>query len=520
MPPRYRYNMTTDERQPQEGQNTNKKRSQNNNGNVSCSNTIMDSVVQGVSQLSMSCSPSIALEEIFGNSFWDDNNTDDNEEEASQTTASTHAETTTTTATSRSDSCSENDQSPVPPNRICRQGRSSSSSHSTSNSQVEAPLASLSAGTYMDILSHWNYSLESQKPESHYQHRPLQDEQQQQQQHIRQQPELPQQQSQTPTYRNDRQAPTYSFPSTAIDLDDMSDHSDTATENDIDADTNTDIDLKASTTSTIATRRIPETAVDLDDDLDDDDILSYGSQELAACWDDDDNDDDNDNVDAAYFNAVVEDDDEEFSHQLDGYQDDDLLMTIRDNQRPQLIIKDDGGNGEPPLSAQTSYAREQLLQSERYRTMQQEKELQQLQREVDEVDISRGLGGYEEGFDVPVPTMVMHEYHELPFKISEEPEEEDISSSDEERSVGTTQEETLTYNQYAQQPQQRVDADDRRSGNGDITNGNYNKSLILVKPPPMVGRRISQSESMESACFHCSQGMCENEDCSGSRFMI
>ena len=443
-------------------------RTSSNSGMTSRS-SMLDSVVQGVSQLSM-CSSSISMEDIFGKPFWDDNN-----EEASQMTASTHPETT---ATSRSNSFSDG-SSPLPPSRICQvspsvRGATSCTSCTTSTALcypsaaaalAEPPSTYLAAGTYPDFLAHWNQSQEnsqqfqSQSNVRQAQHLPHQNSSQHQQH------QQPQQQH----YHDKRTTQTkQSLPSTAIDLDDID-------------------NLNESQEKAPSTPSIPATAVDLDDDID---ILSYGSDELAACWDDVDDDDENDDAD---YTTILDDDDQEFCHQLEGYQDD---------PRDKVDYADD----EPPLSAQTSYARQQLLQSSWYRAMQQQQQQNHHHQDdlLDEVEISRGLGGYEEGFGVP---SIVHEFHSLPFKINEEPEEDDITSEDEERSVGTTEMETLTYsNQYG---------DDTYSHNNNDDDDDDGREQRNSK-----SGSIGLGSAHDSVCFHCSQGTCENEDCSGSRFMI
>lgn len=110
----------------------------------------------------------------------------------------------------------------------------------------------------------------------------------------------------------------------------------------------------------------------------------------------------------------------------------------------------DGYYEAPPLCAQTNYAREQLLKSNRYREQlkkqsKKKKEKQSSSEDnddysyemddnecyeyCDEVEISRGLGGYEEGFGVPSMNADSHEFHHLPLAIQEENDEWSMASS-------------------------------------------------------------------------------------------
>jgi hypothetical protein len=180
------------------------------------------------------------------------------------------------------------------------------------------------------------------------------------------------------------------------------------------------------------------------------------------------------------------------------------------------ILDDD-----PPLSSQTNYAREQLLKCNGYREMlkksqqkklQQEQKLQRQQQQqqqqsppppaeeefddydcdddedddlcCDEVEISRGLGGYEEGFGVP--TVKAHAYHHLPLAIDEEQEEEE-----EDWSVASSDFEPFRCH----------------------SKSSSTKATATTTTTLSNGR-------LETACIHCLNGTCENEDCSGSRFMI
>lgn len=183
-----------------------------------------------------------------------------------------------------------------------------------------------------------------------------------------------------------------------------------------------------------------------------------------------------------------DDDEEEAARQVAGHQDRGLRSDRNGN---------DEGYEDPPLYTQTNYAMEQLMKSSAYKDMRKKttrkkkKRVQEYNQEydfiddeaffVDEEDISRGLGGYEEGFGVP--SMNSHGYHHLPHAIREE--EDDISVASSIASLGPK------------------------------------RSNTHSKPAKRTSSTRSDQESRAlSACMHCRNGTCENPDCSESRFMI
>lgn len=152
---------------------------------------------------------------------------------------------------------------------------------------------------------------------------------------------------------------------------------------------------------------------------------------------------------------------------------------------------------DPPLSCQTAYARQQLYQSRRYRdqrfitargyygtTDEDCHEDDDGEPLVDEVEISRGLGGYEEGFGI------YDYYHDdLPSTILEEDEgEDDFSLSSKSRNQEESEAETLTVNSNT-----LVDCQGQQGGGSDKT---------------------------ATVCLYCQNGTCDNKDCSHSRFLI
>ena len=443
-------------------------------GSSSNSNSMnmLHSVVQGVSQLTMCSNPSLSsptryqsmcdptttasimMEGVFGKPFWDHSQ----DEEATQTTtASTHQGTTASRSTNDDSFMSSRTSSPlIPPSRICQHRHNMEPSR-----EVSLP----------EFLSQSNRRQALHLPQ-------------------------PQPPSFSTHHQNtrDMQAKQTRLPPTAEDLDELDYHYN-----------NNDNTRQAVRENNSKSKNLPATAIDLDND----DVLSYGSAELAACWDDVDDDDLHEDTGVVDQRSNYYDDaNQPISHQtMQDYQD-----------RHQRMEK--GVDDEPPLSTQTLYARQQLLHSSRYLAMKQEQQQQQYEEQddliIDEMEISQGLMGYEEGFAVPK----VHEFHVLPFQIHEEPEEEEESSSSsssssasfsvslidkERRSVGTTQLETLTYDPYY--------GNDLRDDAG--ADRNFKKRTSKTG-----SGSLGIKSAHDSVCFHCSRGTCENHDCSGSRFMI
>lgn len=165
------------------------------------------------------------------------------------------------------------------------------------------------------------------------------------------------------------------------------------------------------------------------------------------------------------------------SKKIDGHDSRD--NSLSNQEEDEDIVVDD-----PPLEAQTSYARQQLYQSSRYHELQIRKYCSEDEL-LDEVEISRGLGGYEEGFGIyDFPS-----YHEMPSTILEEDDERSsiLSSSTASRSAAKTEGETLT--------------------GGSTSNKEGEAS-------------VGGSCHSGSVCLYCRLGTCDNEDCSNSRFMI
>jgi hypothetical protein len=194
-------------------------------------------------------------------------------------------------------------------------------------------------------------------------------------------------------------------------------------------------------------------------------------------------------------NGTSMDGDEVFNHRIEGYKD-----------GIEYLRKEDTDSYEdPPVEAQTSYARQQLLRSSRYREVREQTKAQskedaayyyQLDTDyLDEVELSRGLGGYEEGFGVPTINS-SYGCHHLPLSIQEAEEEDEVSVSSfvsnegglkagKNGSAGSTELETITA----------WDTLDSNSNNG-------------------------QTRNMQSSwtCVHSRNGTCEN--CSNSGFMV
>lgn len=200
-------------------------------------------------------------------------------------------------------------------------------------------------------------------------------------------------------------------------------------------------------------------------------------------------------VDAFMSDDDDDDDEEELGRRLAGYQNSGLPSDQSSNGE---------GYEDPPLYTQTNYAMEQLMKSTAYKDMHKKtmrtkkKYKQEYYQEddfvddepffVDEEDISRGLGGYEEGFGVP--SMNSHGYHHLPHAIREEEDEISVASS-----IASLEPKRSNAHLEAR----------RTSSNNEKRNA----------------QPISDQESRAlSACMHCRNGTCENPDCSESRFMI
>ena len=294
----------------------------------------------------------------------------------------------------------------------------------------------------------------------------------------------------------------------------------------------------AASSPTVVAGNLPVTAIDLDDVVVDDDdaadddaaaaadydILSYNSSELEACWDDIDQDEldavdgllkELSSVDSKMYTTTATTTTTTSRRRSSHY---------RSQRYPSRIVTKssktyDATADEPPLSAQTPYARQQFLRSSRYRSMRKVQPQPQYQQScgyddtdefecyLDEVDISRGLMGYEEGFDVPKI------HSALPFVYEEQEKEEE--EEDDQEELGKVEEED----------------DGTEMGNGSDSqyflekHRNRNSSLSvqhqqLSKRESNIRTKQSSSSSSNSVCFHCSQGTCDNKDCSASRFMI
>jgi hypothetical protein len=189
--------------------------------------------------------------------------------------------------------------------------------------------------------------------------------------------------------------------------------------------------------------------------------------------------------------------------------DNDDKLYYKDDIR-SLRQDDTDSYEEPPLEAQTSYARQQLLRSSRYREIREQTKAQRPHNTacyyqvdadfLDEVDMSRGLGGYEEGFDVPTINSSSGCHH-LPLSIEEEENDEEASVSSfvsnegdvrawKNGSTGSTEFETTTA--------------------GDTLDSNSNNDQT----------RSMQMGWKAIACVRCRNGTCENRNCSTSGYMI
>jgi len=440
----------------------------NNNTNM------IDSMVKGVSRFTMCSAAAFDMNTIFGPSLWKDHNNNNIDDGATLATFSTWAETTTstlpsfseasprsitrsicggTTTSSRgwSDQEIEIAAAAVAASRqsvasTCSPGTRCSSTGSSCGkksiqrpSQVASlpllPLSAVAAETsHFEIMSQWTQKLEDY---------------QQTRQHLE---ESKHELERTP------------LPPTACDVDDL-----------------------------------------IDDISDDGEDSESGAGFTTSC-------------------TVVDlDDDEEFEHQNqevsieDGY----IQSSLAQHEEGEGARCDYGNNvnrsssldDDPPLSAQTEYARQQLMQSALFKTLQQQQpkplpiqkqpyhglqdddsddDLDEFVGEfplLDELEMSRELGGYIEGFEVP--TVTTSYLPHLPSRI-DEGEEEGNEDDDDDESIPSVRSSSLK----------------KCSATGSS----------ITEPITTTGE--GDADYSESACIYCQNGTCDNPDCSGSRFMI
>jgi hypothetical protein len=192
------------------------------------------------------------------------------------------------------------------------------------------------------------------------------------------------------------------------------------------------------------------------------------------------------------YNGTSMDGDKVFNHQIEGYKDD-----IRYLRKENTDSYED-----PPLEAQTSYARQQLLRSSRYRAMREQTKAQRKKDAafyyqvdsdfLDEVEMSRGLGGYEEGFGVPTINS-SDGCHHLPLSIEEAEEEDEVSVSSFEGGL--------------------------KAGNNDSTR---NTELETITAGDTNDSNNDRTRNLQSSwtCVHSRSGTCENRNSSNSGFMV